>query len=59
MSRFTRVQKITIGCIIAFVLFGFIEMGMQSKGGMIDLGYDAFSMLRYGLIEKPMRSLQG
>ena len=48
-----------IGCIIAFILLGFIEKGIQSKGGMIDLGYDAFSMLRYGLIEQPMRSIQG
>lgn len=59
MSRYTRMQKIIIGAIIIFILFGFLEKGIQSKGGMMDLGYDAISMIRYGLFEKPARSLQG
>lgn len=59
MSRYTRMQKIIIGTIIVFILFGFLEKGIQSKGGMMDLGYDAISMIRYGLFEKPARSLQG
>lgn len=59
MSRFTRFQKIVISCITFFVLSGFIAKGIQSKGGMADLGYDAISMLRYGLIENPIRTAQG
>lgn len=59
MSRFTRFQKIVIGCITFFVISGFIAKGIQSKGGMADLGYDAISMLRYGLIENPIRTAQG
>lgn len=58
MSRFTRFQKIVIGCITFFVISGFIAKGIQSKGGMADLGYDTISMLRYGLIENPIRSAQ-
>lgn len=59
MSRFTRFQKIVIGCITFFVISGFIAKGIQSKGGMADLGYDAISMLRYGLIENPIHTAQG
>lgn len=58
MSRFTRFQKIIIGCITFFVIMGFIAKGIQSKGGMADLGYDAVSMLRYGLLEKPVQTVQ-
>lgn len=58
MSRFTRFQKIIIGCITFFVIMGFVAKGIQNKGGMADLGYDAFSMLRYGLIEKPVHTVQ-
>lgn len=58
MSRFTRFQKIVIGCITFFVISGFIAKGIQSKGGMADLGYDAISMIRYGLIENPIRTAQ-
>lgn len=58
MSRFTRFQKIVIGCITFFVISGFIAKGIQSKGGMADLGYDAISMIRYGLIENPIRTVQ-
>ena len=41
-----------------FILLGIVAKGVQSKGSMADLGYDAFSMMRYGLLEKPTRSLQ-
>ncbi|MCI9292441.1 MAG: rod shape-determining protein MreC [Erysipelotrichaceae bacterium] len=58
MNRFTRFQKIIIGCITFFVLLGFVMKGMQSKGGMSDLGYDAFSLLRYGMFEYPIHSIQ-
>lgn len=58
MSRFTRVQKIIIGCITFFVISGFVFKGIQSKGMLGDLGYDAISMLRYGLIENPVHTLQ-
>lgn len=58
MSRFTKVQKIIIAFIGIFVILGFVEKGIQSKSGMADLGYDAFSMIRYGVLEKPTRSLQ-
>ncbi len=59
MSRFTRTQKIIISFIGLFILLGFLAKGIQSKGSMADLGYDAFSMLRYSLLEKPARSFQG
>lgn len=59
MSRFTRTQKIIISFIGLFILFGFLAKGIQTKGSMADLGYDAFSMLRYSLLEKPARSFQG
>lgn len=58
MSRFTRVQKIIIGCISFFVIAGFVAKGIQSKGAMADLGYDSISLLRYGLFEKPFHSIQ-
>lgn len=58
MSKFTRFQKIVIGVITFFMISGFVAKGIQAKGGMADLGYDAITMLRYGLIEHPIHTLQ-
>lgn len=58
MSKFTRIQKIIIGFIALFVIFGFVEKGIQSKQAMSDLGYDAVSMLRYSVFEKPLHTIQ-
>lgn len=58
MSKFTRFQKIVIGFIAFFVILGFVEKGIQSKGAMADFGYDAVSMLRYSLLEKPLHTVQ-
>lgn len=58
MSRFTRAQKIVIGCITFFILLGFVTKGIQNKSSISDLGYDSFSMLRYGLFEKPFHTVQ-
>jgi rod shape-determining protein MreC len=56
MSRFTKVQKIIMGCIVAIVLLGFIIRTLAISSTSI--AYDAFTMLRYGLIEQPLRTAQ-
>lgn len=56
MSRFTKVQKIIIGCIVAVVVFACLVRGLASS--MTSLPYDGFTMLRYGLIEQPLHTIQ-
>lgn len=56
MSKFTKIQKIIIGCIIVIVAFGFLIRGLGAA--QTSLVYDGFTMLRYGLIEQPIHTVQ-
>ncbi|MEG0264379.1 MAG: rod shape-determining protein MreC [Erysipelotrichaceae bacterium] len=58
MSRFTRFQKIVIGFILFFTLFGFISKNMQDGNLVSKFGYDAFTMLKYSLIDHPVETLK-
>ncbi|MEF9920070.1 MAG: rod shape-determining protein MreC [Erysipelotrichaceae bacterium] len=58
MSRFTRFQKIVIGFILFFTLFGFISKNMQDGDLVSKFGYDAFTMLKYSLIDHPVETLK-
>lgn len=58
MSKLNRIQKIILGVIIAFVMIGII---LKSVTGSItsNLGYDAISMVKYGLIDHPTQTVKG
>lgn len=56
MSRFTKIQKIIIACIVVVVLFACLVRGLATS--TTSLPYDGFTMLRYGLVEQPMRTIQ-
>lgn len=58
MSRFTRLQKILIGCIAISVIMGFILKGISSSSYVETAGYDIVSMLRYTLFENPAKTIQ-
>ncbi|MEG0520126.1 MAG: rod shape-determining protein MreC [Erysipelotrichaceae bacterium] len=58
MSRFTRFQKIVIGLIVFFTLFGFISKSMQDGNLVSKLGYESFTMLKYSLIDHPIETLK-
>lgn len=58
MSRFTRFQKIVIGFIVFFTIFGFITKSMQDSNAISKLGYDGFTMLKYSLIDQPIKTIQ-
>lgn len=58
MSRFTRLQKIVIGLITTLTIFGFVVKGLQRTGAFADLGYDAFTMMRYALIDNPVHTVK-
>lgn len=58
MPRFTRIQKIIIAVIAVFMVFGFITRSMQNGNMISKFGYDAFTMLRYSLIESPVETVK-
>ena len=53
MSKFTRTQKILMGVIAFFIMFGAITKSMQNGNLIAKLGYDGFTMLNYALISHP------
>lgn len=53
MSKFTRLQKILMGFIAFFILFGGITKSMQDGNLVAKLGYDGFTMLNYALFTHP------
>lgn len=56
MSRFTKVQKIIMGCIAVIIIMGCVVRGIASS--KTSLLYDGFTMIRYGLIEQPLHTIQ-
>lgn len=58
VKRFTRIQKILISLIVVIILFGIISMA--SGGNAITrAGYDAFSMLKYSIVDHPIEVIKG
>ena len=57
VNRFTRVQKVLISLICILLLSGTICV---AKGSTVlsENGYDAFSMLRYSLIDHPIETMK-
>ena len=57
-SRFTRLQKIliTILCVLMIIGIAIVATGESYASG---LGYDAFTMLRYALIDHPVEWIAG
>lgn len=53
MRRLTRLQRILILIILFLVLFGCIMLGMR-QNTISNLGYSAWSYIKYGLVDKPL-----
>lgn len=58
MSKLNRLQKILLGLIAVFLILGVI---LRSMSGSLtgNLAYDGISMLKYGIIDQPLKTLQG
>ena len=57
MDKLNRVQKIMIAIICVFIIIGF---SIRSTSGNLtgNLGYDAFSMMKYALIDHPVQTVK-
>lgn len=56
MSKFTRFQKILLGCITAMLVFALLTNGKSSP--IKSMMYDPFVMLKYSLIDYPIKTVQ-
>lgn len=58
MMKLNRIQKIILGVISVFVAIGIILFAM---GGSTtnNMGYDAITMIKYGLIDYPVKTMKG
>ena len=54
MSRFTRLQKIILACIMVSIILGFVSRGKSNI--VTDLSYDALTMLKYSVIDYPIET---
>lgn len=58
MSKLNRFQKIVIGAIIFVLIIG-IVLRIMSGSFVGNLGYDTISMLKYSLIDAPVKTVSG
>lgn len=57
MFKWNRLQKIVISVIVAFIAFGVIS-NVVSGSTSSNIAYDGISMLKYGLIEYPVKTIK-
>lgn len=55
MRRFTKLQRILILFISVFFLFGCLMLSVR-QNSISNIGYSAWTYLRYGLFDKPLTS---
>lgn len=57
MSKLNRLQKILLALIVVFLIIGIV---LRSIGGNLtsNLAYDGISMLKYGLIDRPLNTVK-
>lgn len=58
MSKLNRMQKIIVGVIVVFVSIGII-LKVVSGTTMSNIGYDGLTMLKYSLIDNPVKTIKG
>lgn len=56
MSKFTRFQKIMLGCIICSLTFAILTKG--KTGLLTSMSYDPFVMLKYSVIDYPIETMR-
>lgn len=58
MLKLNRLQKIIVAVLAFFLALGILLQALQGST-MSNLGYDMVSMLKYGLVNYPMKTLKG
>ena len=58
MLKLNRLQKIIVAVLAFFLALGILMQVLQGST-MSNIGYDMVSMLRYGLVDYPMKTLKG
>lgn len=56
MKRFTRLQRLLLILIALLSLFSCIMMGLR-QNALTNIGYSAWTYIKYGLIDYPVKSL--
>ena len=58
MLKLNRLQKIIVAVLAFFLVLGILMQVLQGST-MSNIGYDMVSMLKYGLVDYPMKTLKG